>query len=71
LRLTRPLEAFVGHRTILGGRFHEMRTSKMRLSVVGQAGPIKTPGGLPVIVAILTPTNKKQTQTEHDHVNLD
>jgi hypothetical protein len=48
-----------------------MRTSKMRLSVVGQAGPIKTPGGLPVIVAILTPTNKKQTQTEHDHVNLD
>jgi hypothetical protein len=37
LRLTRPFEAFVGHRTILGGRFHEMRTSKMRLPHVGQA----------------------------------
>jgi hypothetical protein len=49
-----------------------MRTSNMRLPHVGQAGRIKTPGGLPVIVAILTPTNKqKQTQTEHDHVNLD
>jgi hypothetical protein len=70
LRLTRPFKAFVGHRTIFGGRFHEMRTSKMRLPHVGQAGRIKTPGGLPAIVAILTPTNK-QKQTEHDHVSLD
>jgi hypothetical protein len=41
-----------------------MRTSKMRLPHVGQAGRIKTPGGLPVIVAILTPTNK-QTKNKH------
>jgi hypothetical protein len=38
-----------------------MRTSKMRLPHVGQAGRIKTPSGLPVIVAILTPTNKQKT----------
>jgi hypothetical protein len=52
-----------------------MRTSNMRVPHVGQAGRLKTAGGLPMIVAILTPTNKqtknKQTQTEHDHVNLD
>jgi hypothetical protein len=61
LRLTRPFEAFVGHRTILGGRFHEMRTSKMRLPHVGQAGRLKTPDGLPMIVAILTQQTNKST----------
>jgi hypothetical protein len=43
-----------------------MRTSTMRLPHVGQAGRIKTLGGLPVVVAILSPTNKQQNkQTEH------
>jgi hypothetical protein len=37
-----------------------MRTSNMRLPHVGQAGRIKTLGGLAVIVAILSPTNKQK-----------
>jgi hypothetical protein len=38
-----------------------MRTSNMRVPHVGQAARLKTAGGLPMIVAILTPTNNKQT----------
>jgi hypothetical protein len=37
-----------------------MRTSDMLLPHVGQAGRIKTLGGLLVIVAILNPTNKQK-----------
>jgi hypothetical protein len=38
-----------------------MRTSNMRVPHVGQAGRLKTAGGLPMIVAILTLTNKQKT----------
>jgi hypothetical protein len=37
-----------------------MRMSDMRQPHVGQAGRIKTPGDLPAIVAMLTPTNKQK-----------
>jgi len=41
-----------------------MRTGNIRLPHVGQAGRIKALGGLAVIVAILSPTNKhKQNMT--------
>jgi hypothetical protein len=40
-----------------------MRTSNMRLPHVGQAGRVKTLGGLAVIVAILIPTNKQKHVT--------
>jgi hypothetical protein len=36
-----------------------MRTSNMRLPHVGHAGRLKPSAGLPVIVAILSPTNKQ------------
>ena len=40
-----------------------MRTSDMRLPHVGQAGHIKTPGGLLVVIAILNQTNKQKHVT--------
>jgi hypothetical protein len=44
-----------------------MRTSNMRVPHVGQAGRLKTAGGLPMIVAILTQqtTNKQQTNKKN------
>jgi hypothetical protein len=38
----------------------------MRLPHVGQAGRLKPPGGSPVIVAILNPTNKQTKEKEYD-----
>src|SRR5215469_10321499 len=60
-------------RTFMGvlvttGLSGKMRTSTMRLPHVGQAGRIKTPRGLPVVVAILNPTNKTEAR---DPVNSD
>jgi len=43
---------------LVGKNAHEQR-----LPQVGQAGRIKTFGGFPVIVAILTPTNKQKRAT--------
>jgi hypothetical protein len=48
-----------------------MRTSNIRLPHVGQAGRLKPPGGLLVIVAILSPTNKQTNkQSRRDPVNF-
>src|SRR6516164_2466914 len=45
------------------GKWCARRSSNMRLPHVGQAGRIKTLGGLAVIVAILIPTNKQKPVT--------
>jgi len=60
--LIRTPRTFIGV-LVMTGLVGKMRTSDMRLPHVGQAGHIKTPGGLLVVIAILNPTNKQKHVT--------